>query len=152
MPIPHPQISLPPQTLELAPRKKVKSLSCILLFATPWTVAYQAPPSMGFSRQEPGVGCHFLALLYSYPLSNLSDLLKGTRNTLSFPNAFSSFIPVISTTKAQQTNIQMQILLWKLCRVHQSKCQLDESQAGIKIARGGGGMSTTSDMQMIPLY
>ena len=31
---------------------KVKSLSCARLFATPWTAAYQAPPSMGFSRQE----------------------------------------------------------------------------------------------------
>ena len=31
---------------------KVKSLSCAQLFATPWTVAYQAPPSTGFSRQE----------------------------------------------------------------------------------------------------
>ena len=32
--------------------KKVKSLSLVLLFATPWTVARQAPLSMGFSRQE----------------------------------------------------------------------------------------------------
>ena len=31
---------------------KVKSLSPVRLFATPWTVAYQAFPSMGFSRQE----------------------------------------------------------------------------------------------------
>ena len=31
---------------------KVKSLSCVQLFTTPWTTAYQAPPSMGFSRQE----------------------------------------------------------------------------------------------------
>ena len=31
---------------------KVKLLSCVQLFATPWTVAYQAPPSVGFSRQE----------------------------------------------------------------------------------------------------
>ena len=31
---------------------KVKSLSRVRLFATPWTVVYQAPPSMGFSRQE----------------------------------------------------------------------------------------------------
>ena len=30
----------------------VKSFSCVLLFATPWTVACQAPLSMGFSRQE----------------------------------------------------------------------------------------------------
>ena len=31
---------------------KVKLLSRVGLFATPWTAAYQAPPSMGFSRQE----------------------------------------------------------------------------------------------------
>ena len=33
-------------------RKKVKLLSWVRLFASPWTVAYQASPSMGFSRQE----------------------------------------------------------------------------------------------------
>ena len=33
-------------------KEKVKSLSCVWLFATPWTVAHQAPPSMGFSRQQ----------------------------------------------------------------------------------------------------
>ena len=31
---------------------KVKSLSLVWLFTTPWTAAYQAPPSMGFSRLE----------------------------------------------------------------------------------------------------
>ena len=31
---------------------KVKSLNRVRLLATPWTAAYQAPPSMGFSRQE----------------------------------------------------------------------------------------------------
>ena len=31
---------------------KVKSLSRVWLLATPWTAAYQAPPSMGFSRQQ----------------------------------------------------------------------------------------------------
>ena len=31
---------------------KVKSLSHVRLLATPWTAAYQAPPSMGFARQE----------------------------------------------------------------------------------------------------
>ena len=39
---------------------KVKSLSPVQLFVTPWTVAYHSPPSTGFSRQEYGVGCHFL--------------------------------------------------------------------------------------------
>ena len=31
---------------------KVKSLSLVQLSVTPWPAAYQAPPSMGFSRQE----------------------------------------------------------------------------------------------------
>ena len=33
-------------------KMKVKSLSRVWLLATPWTAAHQAPPSMGFSRQE----------------------------------------------------------------------------------------------------
>ena len=44
---------------------KVKSLSRVRLFETPWTAACQAPPSMGFSRQEywsgvplPSPSCH----------------------------------------------------------------------------------------------
>ena len=38
---------------------KVNSLSRIRLVATPWTVAHQAPPSMGFSRQEYWSGLPF---------------------------------------------------------------------------------------------
>ena len=38
---------------------KVKSLSRVQLFATPWTVAYQASPSMAFSRQEYWSGLPF---------------------------------------------------------------------------------------------
>ena len=41
-------------------KKEVKLHSCARLFAISWIVACQAPPSMGFSRQEYGVGCHFL--------------------------------------------------------------------------------------------
>ena len=37
----------------------VKSLSHVRLFATLWTVAYQAPPSMGFSRQDCWSGLPF---------------------------------------------------------------------------------------------
>ena len=31
---------------------KVKSLSYVQVFTNPWAIAYEAPPSMGFSRQE----------------------------------------------------------------------------------------------------
>ena len=45
---------------------KVKSLSCVQLLVTPWTAAYQAPPPMGFSRQEywSGVPLRFLISLW----------------------------------------------------------------------------------------
>ena len=42
---------------------KVKSLSRVWLLATPWTAAYQAPPSMGFSRQENWSGVPLPSLL-----------------------------------------------------------------------------------------
>ena len=46
------------------------------LFATPWTLAYQVPPSMGFSRQNfPGVNCHFL---FQGILSNPGIELRST--------------------------------------------------------------------------
>ena len=37
----------------------MKLLSHVRLFATPWTVAHQAPPSVGFSRQEYWSGLPF---------------------------------------------------------------------------------------------
>ena len=44
---------------QLSMKVKVKSLSHVRLFATSWTVAYQAPLSMGFSRQEYWSGLPF---------------------------------------------------------------------------------------------
>ena len=46
-------------TIKKAVKAKAKLLSCARLFATPWTVAYQAPQSMGFSRQEYWSGVPF---------------------------------------------------------------------------------------------
>ena len=45
---------------------KVKSLSRMQLLATPWTAAHQAPPSIGFSRQEywSGVAIAFSVHVY----------------------------------------------------------------------------------------
>ena len=44
---------------EVYVKVKVKLLCRVQLFATPWTVAYWAPPSMGFSRQEYWSGLPF---------------------------------------------------------------------------------------------
>ena len=54
---------------------KVKSLSHVWLVWTPWTAAYQAPPSMGFSRQEYWSGV---------PLPSPCNVLESSQNhTLS---------------------------------------------------------------------
>ena len=58
---------------------KMKSLSRVRLVATPWTEAYQAPPSMGFSRQEYGSGvlnhrnlvCLYFVIINDIPKSNV---------------------------------------------------------------------------------
>ena len=39
---------------------RLSLFSNVRLFANPWTVAHQAPRSMGFSREEYWSGCHFL--------------------------------------------------------------------------------------------
>ena len=68
----------------------VKSLSRVRLFATLWTVAYQAPLSMGFSRllcpwdfpgKNTGVGCHFL-LQEIFRTQGLNPGLSHCRQTL----------------------------------------------------------------------
>ena len=51
---------------------KVKSLSHVQLFATPWTTAYQAPPSMGFSRQE-----YWGGVPSPSPMTTLDSILKS---------------------------------------------------------------------------
>ena len=75
---------------------KVNSLSRVQLFATPWTVAYQAPLSMGFSRQlywsgvplpslqESSIGPQFesinssaLSFLYGPILTSVHDYWKN---------------------------------------------------------------------------
>ena len=69
-------------------KMKVKLLSRVWLLATPWTAAYQAPPSMGFSRQEywsgfplPSLWC-FLGLGYF----NIHDSNMKNKQTNKLPN------------------------------------------------------------------
>ena len=56
---------------------KMKPLSRVRLLATPWTAAYQAPPSMGFSRQEYWSGVSLPSLMI-----NLGSILKSRDITL----------------------------------------------------------------------
>ena len=56
---------------------KVKSFSPVLLLATPWTAAHQAPPSLGFSRQE-----HWSGLPFPSPVHK-SEKWKWSRSVVS---------------------------------------------------------------------
>ena len=53
---------------------KVKSLSRVWLFVTPWTAAYQAPPPMGFSRQEYWSGVPLPSLPHATQFSSVQLL------------------------------------------------------------------------------
>ena len=59
---------------------EVKSRSRVRLFATPWTAAYQAPPSMGFSKQEcwSGVPLPSLTLITALFHLTLSQLTQSS--------------------------------------------------------------------------
>ena len=54
---------------------KVKSLSPVRLFATPWTAAYQAPPSMGFGRQERIQQCGIVSCTAAHGCSTGSNTM-----------------------------------------------------------------------------
>ena len=58
---------------------KVQSLSPVRLLATPWTAAYQSPPSMGFSRQEYWSGVPLPSLKYIYLHICITEALEVTQ-------------------------------------------------------------------------
>ena len=53
---------------------KVKLLNRVRLFMTPWTAAHQAPPSMGFSRQEYWSGVPSPSLMYAAAATTTKSL------------------------------------------------------------------------------
>ena len=66
---------------------KVKLLSRVQLFETPWTVTHQAPPSMGFSRQEyrSGLPCKYLPIVWKVTEAQ-SHIPENTQAPLSLPS------------------------------------------------------------------
>ena len=68
---------------------KVKSLFRVWLLATPWTAAYQAPPSIGFSRQEWGAIALSEVVAYSFGKGFYFPCVLPTSHTKIF------FMPLI---------------------------------------------------------
>ena len=86
---------------------KVKLLSCVRLLATPWTTAYQAPPSMGFPRQEYWSGV---------PLPFLNGMLlshnKEWTNSI-YSNIEGLEIIILSTSQKEKDKYNYHCM-WKL--------------------------------------
>ena len=90
---------------------KVKSLSCVQLLETPWTAAYQAPPSMGFSRQEYWSGVPLPSLdtsiKMSLPGSSVPGILQARHwSGLPFPS------PMHACTLSHFSSVQLCATLW----------------------------------------
>ena len=81
-------------TAHISPKVEVKLLSCVHFFVTPWTVAHQASPSMGFSRQGYRSGLPFPSPGY-FPTqgSNPGLLLCRQMVYLLSTSVFSFFFP-----------------------------------------------------------
>ena len=91
---PHPnQRTLPVRDQSIPYSDAVKLLSRVRLFATPWTIAYQAPPFMGFSKQEYCSGLPFPSPgVFPHPgikpLSLVSPALAGDSSPLAPPGIY----------------------------------------------------------------
>ena len=86
---------------------KVKSLSRVWLLATPWTVAYQAPPSRDFPGKNTGVGCRFVFRGSSQP---------GTQTLVScIAGRFFTIWATREAPKNVYTSIQKQCILKYEC-------------------------------------
>ena len=81
---------------------KVKLLSRVRLLATPWTAAYQAPPSMGFSRQEYWGGV---------PLPSPMNTLRTTNVLL--PKILFLLLLYIICIHIQKPLINRMVLIWR---------------------------------------
>ena len=134
----------------LLQRVKVKSLSRVQLFTTPWTAAYQAPPSRDFSRQEywsglplpsplgPLVRCKHFSLVFK----TLSVRTPSALNKLSTSACQSQPATIPSSIQKLSDPYQMQTLKgpqwvptqypwlwcpwgrWTMVSSHTDNCQL----------------------------
>ena len=104
---------------------KVKSLSRVRLLVTPWTAADQAPLSMGFSRQNTGVGCHCLLRNLYNTSSTLSFLLNSSRGSQKKPPFFHlTFCPILRSVLISWKKKKMFSNIWIHCQFPHKKGSL----------------------------
>ena len=105
---------------------KVKSLSHVRLLATPWTAAYQAPPSMGFPRQEYWSGVPLPSLrerlvhTFTYRSKSIHRIdVRATHQGHVVRPVIYSFRVICTMTKST-----VELKKWKTCNIPWSNFSL----------------------------
>ena len=88
---------------------KVKSLSRVQFFVTPWTVAFQAPPSMGFSRREYWSGVPLPSLTMEY--------YSATKKSEIIPFAATWMDPEIILSEGSEKQKDKYHMISLICRI-----------------------------------
>ena len=91
---------------------KVKSLSRVWLLATPWTAANQAPPSMGFFRQEYWSGLHCLLHSFCYDV-NVLLIPIFVENQTCLPSAHLENRMLSEISQTQKDTGCLNSLVWR---------------------------------------
>ena len=101
---------------------KVKSLSRVWLFETPWTAAYQAPPSIGFSRQEYWSGLPLPSPCTDLSWSQRVWVIGGRRiiraNTLLFKSTLADWPHTMNEEGTGQTQSHLTFLIYASPSLH----------------------------------
>ena len=108
---------------------KVKSLSCVLLLATPWTATYQAPPSMGFSRQEYWSGVPFPSLKMCLANTKLSTNISFRAFFFSVNILLSVLVSIIIYNRLKVINAYKSSSNWHHEQLHY--CPLQQTPHSI---------------------
>ena len=99
---------------------KVKLLSRVWLFATPWTAAYQPPPSMGFSRQE-----YWSGVPSPSPTTTLDSTLKS-RHYFASKGPYSQSYGFSSSLVQMWELVHNAHIGWALKKLMLSNCDVGE--------------------------
>ena len=107
----------------------VKSFSPVWLLVTPWTVAHQAPPSVGSPGKNTGVGCHFLLQGIFPTLASNPGLLhyKQMLYPLSHQGSLLDTLPCVISSLHRRS---LSLALWAI--LQKKKLKLREAKSHVK--------------------
>ena len=130
--------------LSLNGESEIVSLSRVQLFVTPWTVAFQAPLSMGFSRQEYWRGC----ISYSRGSSlSMMELVAPASQAESLPLSHQgSLYNGREQRNRKKTGVEHRLSHWKEPPSHNM-----QKVTKVQVTQANTANLTGSKMEKIPL-